>query len=172
MGVCLRSWDQTAKWGMAHVKFSSSKESMHEQIQGENHDYCFFLTAVALCAKNLYLQDRQLITPSRKMSWNDFENGFSKSEGTLDMIGCCNTITHQLTLRFQFKNFWRRKTFPYFHILTYSPDRTPCDFCLFPKLKSKLKGHHFGTMENIQKIVTNELNTLKENDFQYSYDQW
>ena len=52
-----------------------------------------------------------------KMSWNDFENGSSKSEGTLQTIGCCNTITHQLTLCFQFKNFWRRKTFPYFHIL-------------------------------------------------------
>jgi len=43
---------------------------------------------------------------------------------------------------------------------------------LFPKLKSKLKGHHFGTMENIQIIVTDELNTLTENDFQYCYDQW
>jgi len=27
-------------------------------------------------------------------------------------------------------------------------------------------------MENIQKIVTDELNTLTENDFQYRYDQW
>jgi len=39
-------------------------------------------------------------------------------------------------------------------------------------LKSKLNGHHFGTMENIQKIVTDELNTLTENDFWYCYDQW
>jgi len=65
----------------------------------------------------LYLQDRQLITPSTKMSWNDFENGSSESEGTLHTIGCCNTITRQLTQRFQFENFWRRKTFPYFHVL-------------------------------------------------------
>ena len=67
-----------------------------------------FSTTVALCAKNLYHQDRQLITPSTKMSWNDFENGCSESEGTLQTIGCCNTITRQLTLRFQFENFWRR----------------------------------------------------------------
>ena len=76
-----------------------------------------FSTAVALRTKNLYLQDRQLITPSTKMSWNDFENGSSDSEGTLQTIGCCNTITRQQTLRFQFENFWRRKTFSYFHIL-------------------------------------------------------
>ena len=75
MGVQLRSWDKTAKWGMAHEKFSSSEESMHEQIQGEKPWLLFFSTAVALCTKNLYLQDRKLITPSTKMSWNDFENG-------------------------------------------------------------------------------------------------
>jgi hypothetical protein len=27
-------------------------------------------------------------------------------------------------------------------------------------------------MENIQKIVTDELHTLTENDFRYCYDQW
>jgi len=34
----------------------------------------------------------------------------------------------------------------------YSPDLAPCDFYLFPKLKSKLKGHHFGLLENIQQL--------------------
>ena len=29
-------------------------------------------------------------------------------------------------------------------------DLAPWDFYLFPKFKSKLKGHHFGTMENIK----------------------
>jgi hypothetical protein len=42
-----------------------------------------FSTAVALYTKNLYLQYRQLITPSTKISWNDFENGSSDSEETL-----------------------------------------------------------------------------------------
>ena len=42
MGIRLQSWDQMAKWGMAHEKFSLSEESMHGQIQGENYDYCFF----------------------------------------------------------------------------------------------------------------------------------
>ena len=54
----------------------------------------------------------------------------------------------------------------------YSPDLAPCDFYLFPKLKSKLKGHHLRTMENIQKIVTDELHMLMESDFRFCYDQW
>jgi len=32
----------------------------------------------------------------------------------------------------------------------YSPDLALCNFYVFPKLKSKLKGHHFGTIGNIQ----------------------
>jgi hypothetical protein len=32
----------------------------------------------------------------------------------------------------------------------YSPDLTPCDFFLFPKIKLKLKGCRFDTTEEIQ----------------------
>ena len=70
------------------------------------------------------------------------------------------------------REFLAKKNIPVLPHPPYSPDLVPCEFYLFPKLKSKFKGHHFGTMENIQKIVTDELNTLTENDFQYCYDQW
>jgi transposase len=65
------------------------------------------------------------------------------------------------------REFLAKKNIPVIPHPPYSPD-----FYLFPKLKSKLKGHHFGTMDHIQKIVTAELNPLTENDFQYCYDQW
>jgi transposase len=32
----------------------------------------------------------------------------------------------------------------------YSPDLAPCDFFLFPKMKLKLKGRRFETIEEIQ----------------------
>ena len=67
------------------------------------------------------------------------------------------------------REFLSKKNIPVLPHPPYSPDLAPCDFYLFPKLKSKLKGHHFGTMENIQKIVTDELNTLTVNDFHYCY---
>ena len=66
--------------------------------------------------------------------------------------------------------FLVKKNIPVLPHPPYSPDLAPCNLYFFPKLKLKLKGHHFGTMENIQKIVTDEL--LTENDFQYCYDQW
>jgi hypothetical protein len=32
----------------------------------------------------------------------------------------------------------------------YSPDLTPCDFFLFPKMKLNMKGRWFDTIEEIQ----------------------
>jgi len=54
----------------------------------------------------------------------------------------------------------------------YSPDLSPCDFFLFPKLKFHLKGHHLGTVDNIQKVVTDQLRALPHEDFQHCYREW
>jgi len=70
------------------------------------------------------------------------------------------------------REFLVNKNIPVLPHPPYSPDLALCDFYLFPRLKSKLKGNHFGTMENIQKTVTDELHSLTENDFWYCYDQW
>ena len=54
----------------------------------------------------------------------------------------------------------------------YSPDLSPYDFLLFPKLKNVLNGRHFGTLENIQKSVTEMLKTIPVEDFQRCYQKW
>jgi len=54
----------------------------------------------------------------------------------------------------------------------YSPDMSPCDFFLFPKLKFHLKGRHFGTVENIDKVVTYQLKAIPVSDFQGCYEGW
>jgi hypothetical protein len=43
---------------------------------------------------------------------------------------------------------------------SYSPDLSLCDFFLFPKLKFHLKGRRFGTVDDIQKVVTDKLRAL------------
>ena len=42
----------------------------------------------------------------------------------------------------------------------YSPDLAPCNFWLFPKLKSPLKGNKFQTVDEIQKNTTGQLMTI------------
>jgi hypothetical protein len=54
----------------------------------------------------------------------------------------------------------------------YLPDLSPCDFFLFPKLKFHLKGHHFETVDNIQRVMTDQLMALPHEDFQHCYREW
>jgi len=53
--------------------------------------------------------------------------------------------------------FLAEKSIPVVPQSPYSPDLSPCDFFLFPRLKHRLKGRHFRTLDNIQKSVTDEL---------------
>ncbi|KAJ4426501.1 hypothetical protein ANN_27315 [Periplaneta americana] len=54
----------------------------------------------------------------------------------------------------------------------YSPDLAPCDFWLFPKLKTPLKGSRFESREEIMRNATTELNTIPKEDFQRCFRQW
>jgi len=54
----------------------------------------------------------------------------------------------------------------------YSPDLTPCDFFLFPKMKLKLKGRWFDTIDEIQDESQRVLDTLIEKDFQEAFQKW
>jgi hypothetical protein len=53
----------------------------------------------------------------------------------------------------------------------HSPDLAPYDFCLFPKIKFKLKGRRFDTTEEIQDASQGVLDTLTENDFQEAFQE-
>jgi len=54
----------------------------------------------------------------------------------------------------------------------YSPDLAPCDFWLFPELKSTLKSIRFESVEAVKTKLTEVLKALQEKDFQYGFDQW
>ncbi|KAJ4442248.1 hypothetical protein ANN_12114 [Periplaneta americana] len=54
----------------------------------------------------------------------------------------------------------------------YSVDLAPCDFWLFPKLKTPLKGSRFESREEIMRNATTELNTIPKEDFQRCFRQW
>jgi len=68
--------------------------------------------------------------------------------------------------------FLAEKNIPVVPQSPYSPDLSPCDFFLFPRLKNHLKGRHFGTLDNIQKSVTDELKGIPAEAFQHCYEQW
>ena len=54
----------------------------------------------------------------------------------------------------------------------YSLDLAPCDFWLFPKLKSVVKGMHFASVGNIKDCMTRELRCLMKEDFANCFRVW
>ncbi|CAI6344606.1 unnamed protein product [Macrosiphum euphorbiae] len=54
----------------------------------------------------------------------------------------------------------------------YSPDLAPCDFFLFPKIKTDLKGQRFDDIETIKKNAVDQLKQLKVEDFQHCFKKW
>jgi hypothetical protein len=55
---------------------------------------------------------------------------------------------------------------------SYSLDLAPYEFFLFPKMKLRLKGRRFDTIEEIQTELPRVLDTLIENDFQEAFQKW
>jgi hypothetical protein len=54
----------------------------------------------------------------------------------------------------------------------YYPDFAPCDFFLFPKVKLKLTGRRFDTIEDIQAESKRVLDSVTEKDFQEAFRKW
>ena len=55
--------------------------------------------------------------------------------------------------------------------LPYRPDLAPCDFWLFPKLKEKLRGCRYETIEEMKEAVTKVIDTLTQEDFHGAFQK-
>ena len=53
----------------------------------------------------------------------------------------------------------------------YSPDLAPCDFCLFPKLKEKLRGYRYKTIEEIKEAVMKVIDTPTQDDLHGAFQK-
>ena len=53
----------------------------------------------------------------------------------------------------------------------YSRDLAPCDFSLFPKLKEKLRGCRYETIEEMKEAVTKVIDTLTQEDFHGAFQK-
>jgi histone-lysine N-methyltransferase SETMAR len=70
------------------------------------------------------------------------------------------------------KRFLVKHNIPVLEHPPYSPDLAPCDFYLFPKVKSALKGTRFETVEAVKEKAARIMKELTEEDFQYCLEQW
>jgi hypothetical protein len=89
---------------MAHKKFSLFEERALGQNHGADYGYCIF-NSRGIVHKEFVLPGQTVNHAIYKGVLEQFQNESTESERTLRTIGCCTTITCQLTLRFQFENF-------------------------------------------------------------------
>lgn len=73
---------------------------------------------------------------------------------------------------FSVKAFLAKHSIPVLNHPPYSPDLAPCDFYLFPKVKSALKGTRFETVEAVKEKAASVMNELTEEDFQHCFGKW
>ncbi|BFZ21096.1 hypothetical protein BsWGS_24135 [Bradybaena similaris] len=72
----------------------------------------------------------------------------------------------------QLNQFLAKHKIPQVRQPPYSPDLAPCDFFLFPKIKSHLKGRRFQDVGEIKENATRQLHTISEDEFQECFRQW
>ena len=77
-----------------------------------------------------------------------------------------NALVHNSMLVTDYLNKMGIKTVTY---SPYSPDLAPCDFWLFPKLKEKLRGCRYETIEEMKEAVTKV--TLTQEDFHGTFQK-
>lgn len=80
-----------------------------------------------------------------------------------------NALAHDVL---SVKRYLAAKGTPVIENPPYSPDSVPCDFYLFLKILSVLKGIRFESMEEVKQKPTELLKALAKEDFQNCFDQW
>ena len=58
------------------------------------------------------------------------------------------------------------------HHPPYRPDLAPCNFCLFPKVKEKLRGWRYETIDEMKEAVTKVIDTLTQEDFYGAFQKF
>jgi hypothetical protein len=82
----------------------------------------------------------------------------------LDNVPCHATLS--------VREFLAKQSIPVVPHLLYSPDLAPCDFFLFPRLKSTLKGKRFQDVVEMQLNTTRQLQAMPKQAYQTFIEKW
>ena len=153
---------------MAHYRVSSTKEGSNEQIIDEIDAHCF------LDSKGVV--HKEFVRPGHTVNATFYMEVLKRLKKRVThahpeiaytwVLHHENAPSHASLL---VREFLAKQTVATLPQLPYSPDLAPPDFFLFPRLKSSFKGHHFGTVKNVQAAVTNAVKEIPVQDIQASY---
>ena len=166
MDFGVRPRDKTPKSGVAHYKISPSQESENEQIQNKIDAHFF-------------LRDRkEFVPPGQIVNQTFYREVLERLRKRVARVrpGIARTwmLHHNAPCHtaVSINEFWTEKKHSCGSSAPIFAGSSPCDFFLFPRLKNHLKGRHFGTLNNIQKSITDKLKGIPAEAFQHCYEQW
>ncbi|GBM80879.1 hypothetical protein AVEN_52353-1 [Araneus ventricosus] len=107
------------------------------------------------------------ITHSKLTQGNKSKESKSRNKGMLISFFDNQGIAHK-----EFVAQGHEKKNPVSPQHPHSPDLSPCDFFLSPRVKMHLKELHFATLSNIGKAVTDQLKAILVSALQHCYDEW
>jgi len=129
------------------------------------------LTVRGSSTRNMCHQDKLSIKHFIGASLKDSGKGWYVCDQALHALGCCTTTMPHVTQQSPSMNFWQKKAFLWFLSPPIHRISVPVT-SLYSPVKNHLKGRHFGTLDNIQKSVTDELKGIPAEAFQHCYKQW
>ena len=156
---------------MAHFPVTSTKEGPNEQIKSEIHAHHFFYSKGIV--------HKEFVPPGQTANQTFYLQVLERLRNRVVRVR--HEIVNMWFLHhnnvpshtsFTVREFLAQHNITMLPHPLYSPDLVPCDFFLFPKLKTHLKGHHFGTVENVQAAATRALNNISSEDFLHCYEEW
>ena len=139
------------KWGMEHETFSSSEESTPQQVQSENHAYCFF--------ESRGIVQKEFVPPGQTVNHAFYKDVLERLRKRVQRVR--RDIADDWVLQhdnapanttLSIREFLAKKNIPVLPHPPYSPDLSPCDFYLFPKLKSSWRVIISGQWKTYKKL--------------------
>jgi transposase len=85
---------------------------------------------------------------------------------------CCHLDNAPAHSALSVKQFLANKNISVLQHPPYLPDLAPCNFYLFPKIKSVLKGTQFVSVEHVKAKTAEILNSLTEHDLWNCFEHW
>jgi len=172
LGFRVRSHIQKTEFRVARFPVTSTKEGPNEQIKSEIHAHQFFFYSKGIVHKE-FVPPGQTVNQTFYLQVPErFRNRDVRVRREISNTWFLRHDKAPSHTSFAVWEFLAQHNITTLSHPPYSPDLAPCDFFLFPKLKTHLKGHHFETVENVQAAATRALNNISSEDFLHSFEEW
>ena len=171
VGLRVRPGDETSVFAMEFCWFPETKESAPGAVKSQSHAHCFLWYGghcslwVRFTRPNLKptvlstsFETSERLAVSRKRQQKRVAGAWALRHDSAPAH-----TAHSIQVL-----FWQVIAFLSFS----SSDMAPCDFWLFPQLKTVLKGKRFEDIDATKKNAKSTLNTIPKDSFEKCFQQW